>query len=374
MYLRNSKQMKVMYDYQIFFAQSYGGISRYFVELASRIAMHESVDSKIITPLYVNQHVRELKSGIVSGFYIPEFPKFAPILKPFIQMLSSHMLNQFIPDILHETYYSEKPLIAGKRVKTVVTVHDMIHERFPDYFPHNDTVAQNKSLSVKRADHVICVSEATKQDLLEITGISPSKVSVVYHGFELGVKVKKFNEIGIISKPYLLYVGTRGGYKNFTQLLKAYGNNSILNKEYKIVCFGGEEKTQTEQDIMKELGLSTDRIIWMNGDDLLLAQLYYHAKALVYPSLYEGFGLPLLESMSYGCPVICSNKGSIPEVVGNAAELFDPYDEDAIVYAIDQVVSNPNRINTLRTLGKKRIRRFSWSSCAEKTYKIYRSL
>jgi len=365
--------MRILYDSQIFSSQVYGGISRYFIELIRRMDNREGVDAKIMAPLYINSYVRELNNCIMSGLHFPHIPKIGRLLKAFNQIASRKRIGGLLPDIVHETYYSDNPPIMCEGAKTVITVYDMIHERFPQYFSARDMTAQIKKRAVERADHVICISETTRKDLLEITGINPDKVSAVHLGFNLTVTQEEHDEIAINS-PYLLYVGERGGYKNFVRLLKAYGKNPTLHKDYKLVCFGGGKLTQTEQQLRKKLGLSKDRLFWLGGSDRILARLYHHAAAFVYPSLYEGFGIPPLEAMSYGCPVVCSNGGSIVEVVGEAGEYFDPYDEDAISHAIEQIISSQKRTDALRALGKKRIICFSWDACADETYKIYKSL
>lgn len=365
--------MRIVYDYQIFSGQVYGGISRYFVELARRLSGREDVRAKIMAPLYINSYAHELNSGIVTGLHVTRIPKTGRLFAAFNRIASRQWLGRFAPHIVHETYYSDKPLSTYKRAKTVITVHDMIHERFSEHFSDKDTTALTKRLAVERADHVICISETTRQDLLEITNINPAKVSVVYHGFDLTVKPTEFDG-NAIDEPYILYVGARGGYKNFARLFRAYGNTPALHKQCKLVCFGGGQFTRAEQQLRQELGLAADRLLWVGGNDRILSRLYRHATAFVYPSLYEGFGIPPLEAMSYGCPVVCSNGGSIPEVVGDAGEFFDPHDEGAIAQAIEQVVFSRERADALRALGEKRITRFSWDACAEQTYRIYKSL
>lgn len=365
--------MLIAYDYQIFSSQVYGGISRYFVELIRHLNRRENIEIKIIAPLYINSYARELDNGIVSGVYIPRFPKTARLIKLFSQITSPWSVSRFSPDIVHETYYSYKPLISSEKVKTVITVYDMIHERLSKFFPYGDKTHLIKQQAVKRADHVICISETTKQDLIEILGIDQSKISVVHLGFDLTVTSEETDR-RCFSEPYLLYVGDREGYKNFARFLTAYSINQNLYKYYKIICFGGGKFKQTEQQLCKNLGLSPNSVLYFEGSDTTLAQLYRHAAALVYPSLYEGFGIPPLEAMSYGCPVICSSGGSIPEVVGDAGSFFDPYNEDSMAHAIEQVVLSQEYSETLRVLGTQRIARFSWDICAQKTNQVYDSL
>ena len=365
--------MQILYDYQIFSMQVYGGISRYFVELANHMANYKDVQAKIIAPFYVNKHAFNLNNCIVSGRHIVRIPKTSRLLKLFNRRATKKYFDRFSPDILHETFYAKKTLNTRKKVKTVITVYDMIHERFADYFPKTDTTALSKRLAVNRADHIICISEKTKLDLLNIIEVDPEKVSVVYHGFNPPNNLPEPEGTSMI-EPYILYVGARGGYKNFERLLRAYGNTPALHKTFKLVCFGGGNFTRAEKQLIQKLRIREDKIIYLKGDDYILSKLYSNAAVFVCTSLYEGFGITPLEAMSYGCPVACSNGGSIPEVVLDAGEFFNPYEVESIAQALEQVLFSNDRANILRSLGRKRITHFSWITCVEKTFEIYKSL
>jgi glycosyltransferase involved in cell wall biosynthesis len=249
----------------------------------------------------------------------------------------------------------------------------MIHERFPEYFPGWDRTAITKQRAVERADHVICISENTRRDLLEICDIRPERVSVVHLGFN-SPQTQSIPAGSLIDGPYLLHVGIRSGYKNFQRLLVAYAGNPALHERYRLVCFGGRKFSHAEEHQRKALGLAEDRLVWLGGSDSVLMQLYRHAAAFVYPSLYEGFGIPPLEAMAHDCPVVCSNSGSIPEVVGDAGEFFDPCDTAAIAQAIGNVAGSQARADELRTLGRQRITRFTWEQCASGTHAVYSAL
>jgi glycosyltransferase involved in cell wall biosynthesis len=176
------------------------------------------------------------------------------------------------------------------------------------------------------------------------------------------------------SKPYLLYVGHRGGYKNFEGFLRAYASSLWLSDNFNVVCFGGGIFSRDEVALIKSLRLSMNHVIQVNGGDNKLASVYRDAALFVYPSLYEGFGIPPLEAMSLGCPVACSNTSSIPEVAGDAAEYFDPYDLDSMRTAMELVLSSEVRLNELIKLGKFRCARFSWDRCAKETLSVYKGL
>jgi len=376
--------MKITYDSQIFGAQTYGGVSRYFCEIASRIARMEGMDVSITAPMHINAYIEHLPSDIVSGFPSPATNFFRKYLRnnyadfasrAFSLLLGDCMVRLSTPDILHETYFSPYKL-GSRNLRRVITIHDMIHEKFPDSFPNADKTARYKAKAAARADHVICVSESTRKDVLNIMDLPYSKTSVIHHGFNLmdsrinsGQKSSSF-----IDSPYLLYVGNRRGYKNFSAFLEVYGTSPELKDEFSLVCFGGGSFNIHELKMIENLNIPKKRIIQLTGDDQLLATLYQNAIAFIYPSLYEGFGIPPLEAMSYGCPVICSNVSSIPEVVGKAGEYFDPRNLASMRSAINRVLSSIDYRNSMTLEGYKHLKCFSWDSCAANTVEVYRSL
>lgn len=365
--------MKVAFDYQVFGWQVYGGISRYAYELATQLASTYRQDVAVIAPLYVNQYLINAPAMLdVRGVAVPQLPKTGKIYATVNWLISKLMLRKFNPDVVHETYYSVSKA-SPKGAKVVLTVYDMIHERFSDYFVKSDHTSRKKAAAVARADHVICISAQTKQDLIEILGVDPLKISVVHLGFTLTSQDKSVKAIKPL-RPFLLYVGSRGGYKNFEGLLKAYAASASLKSDFDLVCFGGGALNNDEKALIQQLGVSNDRVSQVSGNDALLAGYYQAASAFVYPSLYEGFGIPPLEAMSFDCPVVCSNVSSIPEVVGNAGEMFDPCDIDSIRAAIERVVSDSQLREVLVTRGRERIKLFSWERCAQETLDVYRKV
>jgi len=279
------------------------------------------------------------------------------------------------PEIVHEIYYYRK---AGKPPKgrTVVTVYDMIDEKFSDTAGRKDSFRRRRDRSIKvdsirRADHVICISTSTRNDVIELLDVEPRKVSVTYLGCRVPNQVPGRR---LVAEPYILYVGNRGGYKNFATFFLAYSRSPRISKYCRLVCFGGGPFSDDERSMIDTSGLAGDSVLQLGGCDDVLANLYAHALALVYPSLYEGFGLPPLEAMAHGCPAICSNTSSLPEVVGDAAESFDPANVDAIAYAMERVLFSDARTASLREAGRKRAELFSWSACATKTRAIYEAI
>jgi glycosyltransferase involved in cell wall biosynthesis len=373
--------LKVCYDYQIFSWQRYGGISRYIYELAQNLDKQENISVNILAGAYVNEYLKKSKPGLVFGFPVPYLPrhKYHQMLGFFNYKISQQWLNIKNPDIIHETYYSQKRLIT-KDAKVVLTVHDMTHERQSEFFKHRDIfqVKDNTSLikkqAIQRADRIICISEHTKKDLREIFDIEASKISVIYLGYSSGMNWRKIDRETSPLKPYIFYVGERGGYKNFTRLLQAYVSSAQLRKNFQIICFGGGKFSVQERDNMEKLGIKEGEVVQISGDDISLANYYHNAAIFVYPSLYEGFGIPLLEAMAVQCPVVCSNTSSLPEVAGEAAELFNPYKPESIANAMENVLFSTEKRETLILQGSKRVQQFSWETCAEQTKELYLSL
>ncbi|HKH93432.1 MAG TPA: glycosyltransferase family 1 protein [Gemmatimonadaceae bacterium] len=362
--------MDVVYDHQVLSTQEFGGISRYIVELAAGMAERADTHVTILAPFHMNGFLRERRPRSLVGWHAPPVRRTARLRSFANDAISRAWLAARPPSILHETYYRARSL-GRPGTPTVITVYDMIHERFAELYPDSDRTAELKAAAVHRAAAVICISESTRRDLLERLPIEPGKVSVVHlahapHAAGLDGEPP-------IQRPYLLYVGHRRAYKNFHSLLLAMAG-SKLTRELRLVCFGGGPFTGEELHAASALGLQSEALVQQDGDDDLLSRMYAHATAFVYPSLYEGFGIPVLEAMSFGCPVACSNTSSLPEVAGDAAEYFDPACPDAIAAAICRIVESPARADELRRRGLERVTSFSWDRCARETHDVYRRL
>lgn len=363
--------MKIAFDSQIFNLQEYGGISRYICSLANELALHPEVEAKIFAPIYINAYLPDLPSKLVLGYKVTKLPKTARLLFAASQMLARPAIYGFRPDIVHETYYSRNSY-APFSARRVVTVYDMIHERFSGMFQKQDQTSEQKRLVTQRADHVICISESTRRDLLELFDLPEEKVSVAYLGFDCLTSPPSDGKVKI--KPYLLYVGQRDGYKNFESFLRAYASSSWLRDNFNVVCFGGGAFSSNEIKLFGKLALSDSQLVQRSGNDTKLASCYRDAAVFVYPSLYEGFGIPPLEAMSLDCPVVCSNTSSIPEVVGNAAEYFDPLSIESIRTSLERVLNSRERQDELIRYGQFRCKQFSWERCANETRDIYKGL
>ncbi len=365
---------RVIYDYQIFLQQQYGGVSRYFYELAKRIEKTPGFAASIFAPLYANSY---LAAGGVAkwGLQVKRLPKVGRLYEGVDRALSYVYFAASKPAIIHETYYARRGL-APRGCPIVVTVYDMIHEKLGHMFKANDPTTFFKRRSVERADKVVCISENTRRDLVDLFDVPEDKTVTVPLAFGLDVSVGTAHHATIRSNngPYLLYVGSRDFHKNFRGLLKAYGSSQILQRNFSLVAFGGPNFSSAEYQMMDELQIPREKVERYSGNDTLLAELYRGAAAFVYPSLYEGFGIPPLEAMSNGCPVLCSNTSSMPEVVGDAALLFDPAEPEEIGRAIESVVSSKNIRDELIARGRIRVQKFSWDRCAAETASVYASL
>ena len=365
--------MKIIFDHQIFSWQQYGGVSRYIYELAQGLTSECRQYVAIVAPFYINQYLKQAPKLLnVLGMPIKQIRRTGRIFRAINWAMAWPIIRYLQPDIVHETYYSASSL-APKGTKIILTVYDMIHERFSDQMPISDpSISGKKALAVARADHIICISEQTRQDLIELLGVNPAKTSVVYLGFSLTSQPVTPQKIDSPLRPFLLYVGVRGGYKNFVGLLQAYAASAKLKSDFDLICFGGGAFTNKEISMFQELDLAVNAVRQVSGSDAVLAGYYQAASAFVYPSLYEGFGIPPLEAMSFNCPVACSNVSSIPEVVGNAGLMFNPNDTQSIKLAIEQVVGDSVLREVLVARGQERIKQFSWERCAQETLDVYR--
>jgi glycosyltransferase involved in cell wall biosynthesis len=368
--------MRVSFDSQIFCLQEFGGISRYFASLARELNQMPGINAEVVAPFYVNEYLDKLPEEAARGRRLKgkRIPK--PLLTFASALLGEAVFWRTRPDVVHETYYY--PRLRGPRcAPRVVSVYDMNYERYPELFPKNVAVPRWKRRAVESADHVICISHHTKRDLMEFCGVPESKISVTHLAHDpidtllppsLNGQPSAPRHAG--DRPYLLYVGSRTGCKNFARLLRALASSIVIRDSYRLLCFGGGAFTPDELSLIHQLGLS-GCVSQTGGDDACLAACYRDAALFVYPSLYEGFGIPPLEAMALNCPVACSNASSIPEVVGSAAALFDPTDVDDMRSVLETVLTTESTRNALVELGRVRCAMFSWQRCARETVAIY---
>lgn len=368
--------MRIAFDHQAFCRQIAGGISRYYCRLAEELSnLQQQVG--IFAPIYRNVYLKALQNHLVHGYGIRNYPpKTAGMCVAANALIARAMIHNWKPDVVHETYFHKRG-IKSARYSSVITVFDMIAELNAQQSSSQLVTFKNtdKYQAVKRADHVICISERTRQDLINFYDVPNNKLSVIHLGCDVPNKTL-FDTLSQPknTKPFLLYVGLREGYKNFDGMLKAIAASVRLKSTFDIIAFGGGGFTSSELQLISSLGLDTQQVRQMGGSDRDLNLLYGRASAYIYPSKYEGFGLPPLEAMAMQCPVVSSNTSSMPEVIGHAAEYFDPIDTDSIRSAIENVVFSDLRANDLIEKGNKRVQQFAWSVCAKKTLDVYKNL
>lgn len=365
--------MKILYDHQIFTSQKYGGISRYFYEIIREFGDIQDMDCEIPLLVSNNHYISDKKFAN----YIDLLPNkqfrgkhriFNIVNKPYSVM----KLKQQQFDVFHPTYYDPYFLKYIGNKPFVLTVYDMIHEKFSDMFNSRDKTTEQKKILVEKATKIIAISQSTKKDLIELFGTDESKIEVVYLGNSMFPKANI--SIGYeIPKKYLLFVGSRGAYKNFERFIKSITELLNQDKELFVVCTGGGKFGNYEIKQFKELGISK-QVLQFNLDDDSLAYFYKNALAFIFPSLYEGFGIPVLESFACGCPLLCSNVSSLPEVAGDGAYYFDPYSEDSIRDAVLKVLEDTTLREDLISKGHERLEKFSWKQTAEQTKNIYESV
>ncbi len=365
--------MKIVYDYQAFTFQKYGGISRYFYEIMKGIKKEKDYEVEIGVNYTENGYLGEIPHlGNYKAIQLGDFRGKVRLLNAINQYSTLRSLKEPY-DIFHPTYYETYFLKRIGANPFVLTVHDMIHEKFPELFPERDLTAQNKALLVEKATKIIAISESTKKDLIDILNVPEEKIEVIYHANSLVMPNEESEIVKKLPKRYVLFVGVRNGYKNFNNFIKAMTDLIHKDGELYVCCVGGGKFNEEEKALLEELKIQ-ERIVQIGVYDSDLTQVYRKALAFVFPSWYEGFGIPLLEAMYSGCPVITSNVSSLPEVAGEAAVYFDPYSEKEIQKSIEQVIYNEDLRKELIQKGYKRNAQFSWNITVQKTRDVYRSL
>jgi glycosyltransferase involved in cell wall biosynthesis len=371
--------MKVLYDHTVFFMQRFGGISRYFAEIIKSLKKNKHFQPAVSDFIADNIYTCEVqkyadKKGIASAFvnkcYRPDVNILRKITRRYNDYLSIQYLKSGDFDIFHPTYYNAYflPYLKGKPY--ILTVHDMVHEKFPEAFPKNHPISEIKKTLILNADRIIAISNNTKRDIVDILNIPPDKIDVIYHGSDFTERFDGESYPFYIPEIFLLYVGERKGYKNFTRFINAYAKLQLTRPDIKLVCTG-YPFTPDEEELFDELNLKSSVFHCFPGNNKELSLLYCKAQLLVYPSLYEGFGIPILEAFSCNCPIVISNASCFPEIATNAAEYFDPLSEQSILDGIWNVINDPVNKEKLVENGNIRLKDFSWEKSAKQTFEVY---
>ncbi len=272
-------------------------------------------------------------------------------------------------DVFHATAYA---LPARSKCALVCTIHDLTLLRYPEFGTPGllDTVHSAVD-SLPRVDRIIAVSAATKNDLIELCQIEENRIRVVHNGVGTAFSPSAQPPPAVLEgTEYLLHVGTHEPRKNLPTLLRAFAG--VDRRNLHLVLAGGHGWERTDlRALAAELDIA-DRVRFLgNLEPSALPALYTHARLFVYPSLYEGFGLPIIEAMACGTPVICSNRAALPEVACDAAVTVEPTSVDSITAALQQVLDDADLRSDLSARGLRRARDFSWQRCARETADVY---
>jgi glycosyltransferase involved in cell wall biosynthesis len=289
-------------------------------------------------------------------------------------------LRRYRIDLFHEPHYVLPPLVP---CPAVVTIHDCIHLRFPQYLPNRLAHVYARTFlwtATHQADRIITVSEASKRDILQYFNVPPEKIEVIYNGIDERFwippseeEIERARQRYQLTDPFILYAGNIRPHKNLERLIDAVHQlcQGGLD-QLKVLIIGDEiSRYATLRRAVHRHKLHKQVRFLGFVPDHTLAALYRLASVFVFPSLYEGFGLPPLEAMASGTPVVTSNVSSLPEVVGDAALLVDPYDSEAIAGAIRMVLSDETLRADLRSRGLARAKEFSWAKAAARVREIY---
>ena len=359
--------MKVLFDLQIFSWQKHGGVSRYYLELANKLSKY-GVDAYFPPGLVSNSDLS--KSVSQAKLVLPDIyiPGKIQTLKSIDKALAKTLIRAGEYNLFHPTSFDPYFLHHTGGKPYIITIFDMIHELFPGTYSTHNKSAKNKALLAKDASAIITISESTKRDIVRILGVPESKVHVIHLASALDPNSMK--KVDLPSN-HLVYVGDRHSYKNFSSLITSLKPIMRDSPALNVVCVGGGKFTRDEN---MQMGIYSDHFSQHQLTDQELAYCYTHATALVYPSIYEGFGLPLLEAMSCGCPVVASDASSMPEVAGKAAYYFDPDNIDSMTQAIKKVIGSKTLRDKLIKLGATQSNQFSWDKCAKQTTKVYQQV
>ncbi len=361
--------MRIFYDGYIFAIQRSGGINRYFRNIMDRLPEDTTA---VLTALERRENCFPGNRRVRLSCYPEKVSRLGPLTRIARRCYLNGVEKLTSADVAHPTYHE---LLSGRPFKSckipiVLTVHDMIPEIFSSQLDPSGRGAEAKRAAVAAADAIICVSENTKRDLIRMLDVQEERVSVIPLASELSAEMATGVRRGL-DQPYVLFVGNRAFYKNFARLLLAMKKVTQSWPELRILVVGSSF-SQTEQEWISALGLEKRIAQVSEISDPELAGLYRDSEAFVYPSLYEGFGIPPLEAMACGTVVIAARSSSIPEVVGEDAILFDPYSTEELAVSILSLREIGSSRSEYIRRGRERAMRYSWDRTAERTVDIYR--
>ena len=356
---------KILFDHQMFSMQRFGGITRYFADLIYNLPFGFTGD--LVLKYSENHYIT--KTYKQNYKKIDQIENFR-IKRRFYYMVNQHIAKKAIKndefDLFHPTYYDPYFLSHIKK-PFVMTIHDMIHEIYADTFPAYNNIAKHKKILAEKANHIIAVSENTKNDIIKFIGINPEKISVVYHGYNQQIEACEQ-----IYDNYILYVGERKNYKNFIPFINAILPLLQADKALKVVSTGNPFSPEELAFFQKQNIVF--QLIHVYANDAVLYSLYQHALTFVFPSLYEGFGIPILEAFANNCPVCLSNSSCFLEIAQDAVLYFNPQNKQSIFETIQKIITNHELRETLIIKGRKRIVDFSIENMVINTCNVYQNV
>lgn len=345
--------------------QPLGGVGRYWKELLNHLPL--SIEPRL--SLRPAPHARPSHPLLK----LPPFHHFRPHRLSFLleEWYSRWKTTVSPPHLVHSTYYHADLVSEAWRsqgVPSALTVFDLIHERFsPPY--ENQELLFAKRQSIESSSLLFCISEHTKRDLMEIYHIAPTRIAVTPLATTLTLDMAS-NLAPSFAKPYFLHVGNRSGYKNFPLALQAFFEIHQEQPET-VLCVIGPPLSSDEFQIIHDKKLAAAIHYGGAPNDEELVRWYRDSLALLYPSRYEGFGIPILEAMACETPVISTNAASIPEVAGNAAILVNPDAPEEMAHAMRRIINDSDLRQSLIRLGRERCRQFSWDRTAQLTVQAW---
>lgn len=372
--------MRVHFDGRVFEKQTHGGISRVFTNLLRELEDFKEVEAYLhleasVQPPVIPASIKVVRTPTTHN--LRPTAVFNKLNQHFSNRSQRRQYESFGSGIFHSTYYSVSP---SSKLKQVFTLHDMIFEDYPEYFDNaeaRECHILEKQKCIEQADVIVCVSDYTKQRLgAHYPDIMTAKLIKVIH---LGPIVPDQRSVTFEDQPgffddhgpYILHVGSRHSHKNFMRLISAMSHGDL--SELKLVSVGGGVISSDELKLLKQLGLRGRVQIIPKVTETELATAYRSASVVAVPSITEGFGLPLLEALQFGCSVACSTGGSLPEVGGGVPAYFDPFDESDLVRAIVEALSkreSPEQENE----AINRAQQFSWRKCASSYVEVYKNI
>jgi len=295
----------------------------------------------------------------------------------FIPLSYNRIFNKN-SEVYHFFNFIVPPNIKGT---VITTIHDMAYKKFPGTLDPKNLKRLEKSIdySVQRSNYIITISESSKKDILEEFDIPESKILIVSPSYSIkpsNLNIEDINCKYDINSSYILYVGNLEPRKNIPRLIEAFAElKKLPSFNHKLVIAGGKGWMYNEIfEIIDKLNISSDIVFTGFVSDSEKTALYKYADLFVFPSLYEGFGIPILESMAMGTPVVCSDSSSMPEAGGDAAFYVDPLDVESIANGIKTVISDNDLRQSMINKGYEQIKKFSWDESVRKLKELYKSL